>query len=143
MKDKKTIDYDKKLSEKKQHVEAVSSFLYWVIDELRKRAAEHDKDKIEALSKHQLVDGHDHHQLRHHILSADNNVKDPNIIDIVEFMADNVASALYESDDGRTLADPMSSPKIKDLSLDKLIRNTAKTYRNIKWRMINDPDIWK
>jgi hypothetical protein len=143
MKDKEQVDYARKLAEKQQHVKAVSDVIYWVIDELRKRAAEHDSDKLKALAEGSTVDTKTHHQLRHHILNADHESHDQNIIDVIEFMADNIASALYESDDKRSLANPLSSPKIADVSMDKLLRNTASAYKKIGWRLVNDPNVWK
>lgn len=135
-------EWNEKLHSKHRHVSEVGKILYWVIDELRDRASKHDADKLIALKEHKTVDTTAHHQLRHHWLNNTSNIQDVDIVDVIEFIADNVASAKLESPN-HELSDPSSASKIKLANIGKVLMNTAKHYdQDVNWKMVPGDHIW-
>lgn len=131
-----------KLSKKLKHVKLVDDVLRFIATKIYDRVGKHDYDKIMALRNGKEVNSKLHHQQRHHWLSASSKVKDVNVIDLVESIADNIASAILESDQ-HELATFTSSPNVKESTLDDILLNTARLFGKASYSIVAHPEVFQ
>lgn len=138
-----------------RHIELLRRFLWLFINKLERRAAEHDKTKlespeVEAFAKYtpllakttygsddynrylaEMKEALDHHyaQNRHHPEHFEKGVDDMNLVDIVEMFCDWKASSLRHTD-GNLLKSIEHNAKRFGLSdqLKSILINTAKMF---------------